>query len=272
MGPGHFSSPSLIKLRSSDSNSVYQEARAVNTQPFQKFTALFLCFVSALLSTTTLAKKRAPAGGRVAIVVDERLSALRTTPELSGVLLRRMGRGALVAIRSEKRGREGIVFCRVNVTSRTSGWIQRDALATPTRSGDDARLLRLIKGSDDFDRIARARIFLDSFTLSALRPEVLMIYALAAEGIAARLTHDASRRLDENEMNAGGAPLYSYYLNFNGLDRYNRQGVTFVFDQKTKQFQYDGEAWQELVHRYPRSPEAVEARKRLAAMRTLTTK
>ncbi len=236
----------------------------MNTLSLKKFSVI-VCSISALLSISALAKKRAPAGGRVAIVVDERLSALRTTPELSGVLVRRIGRGALVAIRNEKRGREGIVFYRVNVTSRTGGWIQRDAIVSPTRTGDDARLVRLIKGSDDFDRIARARIFLDSFTSSAQRPEVLMIYALAAEDIAGRLSRDASRRLDENEMNAGGAPLYSYYLNFNGLDRYNRQGITFVFDQQTKQFHYDGEAWQELVHRYPRSPEAVEARKRLAA-------
>jgi hypothetical protein len=158
------------------------------------------------------------------------------------------------------------------VTSRTNGWIQSDDVAAPSRAGDDARLLRLIKGSEDFDRIARARIFLDNFTFSALRPEVLMIYALAAEDIAARLSRDAARRLDENEMNAGGAPLHSYYLNFNELDRYNRQGVTFLFDAGEKKFRYDGEAWQELVHRYPRSAQAVEARKRLAAAGALIKK
>jgi hypothetical protein len=92
-----------------------------------------------------------------------------------------------------------------------------------------------------------------------------MIFATAAEDAAAHLSRDAARRLDANEMNAGGAPLASYYLNFNGLDRYNRQGITFVFDSAAKQFHYDGEAWQELVHRYPRSPQAAEARKRLAA-------
>jgi hypothetical protein len=178
-----------------------------------------------------------------------------------------MGRGALVAIRGEKRSRDGVVFYRVNVTSRTSGWLQREAVAAPTRSGDDARLLRLIKGSADFDRIARARIFLDTFSSSELRPEVLLIYCQAAEDVASRLSRDATRRLEETEMEAGGAPLFSYFLNFNELDRYNRQRITFVFDAREKQFRYDGEGWQELVHRYPRSPEAVEARKRLAALR-----
>jgi len=179
------------------------------------------------------------------------------------MLLRRIGRGALVAIRGEKRGREGVVFYKVNVTSRTSGWIQREAVVSRSRAGDDARLLRLIKGSEEFDRIARARIFLDTFTWSALRPEVLMIYSQGAEEIAGRLSRDALRRLDDREMIAGGAPQFSYFLNYSGLDRYNRQGITFVFDAREKKFHYDGEGWQELVHRYPRSPEAAEARKRL---------
>jgi hypothetical protein len=230
------------------------------------FISFFLVSVITLCSLgSAWAVKRAPGGGRLAIVVDERLSALRLTPELSGKLLRRIGRGNLVAIRSEKRSRDGVVFYRVNVTSRTSGWIQRDAVVLPSRSGDDDRLLRLINGSEDFDRIARLRIFLDYFRLSELRPEALTIYGLAAEDAAVHLSRDASRRLDVKEMNAGGAPLSSYYLNFNGLDRYNRQGITFVFDATAKRFQYDGEAWQELVHRYPRSPQAAEARKRLAA-------
>jgi len=236
----------------------------VNTQLLRKFPPVFLCVFLVFLPATTFAKRRAPAGGRVAFVVDERLSALRATPELSGRLLRRMGRGSLVAVRAEKRNRDGVVFYRVNVNSRTNGWMQRDALVSPWRAGDDARLLRLIKGSADFDRIVRARIFLDNFAASAFRAEVLMIYAQSAEDIADRLSRDATRRLDEKEMTAGGAPLFSYFLNFNGLDRYNRQGITFVFDARTKRFRYDGEGWQELVHRYPRSPEAAEARKRLA--------
>ena len=218
-----------------------------------------------LLPPDSFAKRRPPAGGRFAIVVDERLSALRTTPELSGKLMKRMGRGAFVALKGEKRSRDGVVFYRVTVTSRTSGWIQREAVASPARAGDDARLLRLIKGSEDFDRVARARIFLDNFGGSPLRPEVLVIYSQAAEDIAGRLSREAMRRLNEKEMEAGGAPLHSYFLNYSGLDRYNRQGITFVFDPREQALRYDGEGWQELVHRYPRSSEAAEARKRLGS-------
>jgi hypothetical protein len=236
---------------------------AVNIHSLRNSMTAVLFISLAFLSANSFAKRRVPAGGRVAIVVDERLSALRATPELSGMLMRRISRGALVAIKGEKRSRDGVVFLRVNVTSRTSGWLQRDAVVSQARAGDDARLLRLIKGSDDFDLIARARIFLDNFPSSALRPEVLMIYSEAAEEIAGRLSREARRRLSDKEMEAGGAPLHSYFLNYNGLDRYNRQRITFLFDAREKGLRYDGEGWQELVHRYPRSPQAREARKRL---------
>ena len=129
--------------------------------------------------------------------------------------------------------------------------------ATPLQVASFLTALRM-KG----ETVEEARIFLDNFRISAFRPEVLMIYAEAAEDAASRLSHDASRRLNEEEMNAGGAPLRSYFLNFNGLDRYNRQGITFTFDARETRYLYDGESWQEIVHRYPRSPEAAEARAR----------
>lgn len=227
---------------------------------------LLVCVCLLALHAAAFAKRRPPAGGRLAVVVDERLSALRATPELYGVLLRRISRGVLVGITGAKTSRDGVVFFRINVTRRTSGWIQREAVVSATRDGDDARLLRLIKGSEEFDRIARARIFLDTFRLSELRPEALMIHALAAEEAAVHLSRDASRRLDQGEMNAGGAPVFSYLLNYNGLDRYNRQGITFVLSPGGNAFRYDGEGWREIVHRYPKSPQAVEARKRLEGL------
>ena len=66
-----------------------------------------------------------------------------------------------------------------------------------------------------------------------------------------------------------GAPEFSYYLNYNGLDRYNREGVRFQFDRAAKTFSYDGAAWREIIKRYPNSSEAVEARKRLEVLATV---
>jgi hypothetical protein len=227
---------------------------------------LTLCLLLFLFDPNTIIaqQRKPPGGGRLAIVVDERLAALRATPQLSGRLVRRLGRGRMVAVRAQKMSADGIIFVLVNVTSRTHGWIQREAVVSPARSGDDQRLLKLIDGSKGFDCIARARIFLDHFPRSSLRPEVLLLLGDTAEEMAAKLSADAARKLDDG---LGDAPEFSYYLNHTGLDRYNRQRVGFVFDKNTKRFHYDGAAWRELLRRYPRSSQAAEAKKRLLGVR-----
>jgi hypothetical protein len=211
-------------------------------------------------------RRRMPAGARVAVVVDERLAALRDAPQLSANLLQRLGRGRFVTVTGEQAQRDGVTFYRVAVTSRTRGWLQSDAVVRPARAGDDERLLRLIRGSEEFDRLARARIFLDAFPRSPLRPAVLLVVGDTAEEAASKLTREAERRLDEREMEAGGAPPASYFLNFNGLDRYRKQGIVFIFDRATKSFHYDGAGWREILRLYPRTPEASQARRRLEAL------
>lgn len=223
---------------------------------------LTVCFLLLLLiPITVFAQRKPPTGGRLAIVVDERLAALRSTPQLTGKLVRRLGRGRLVAIRSSKTSRDGITFFLVNVTRRTHGWIQREAVVSPSRAGDDRKLLDLIKHSQGFDRISRARIFLDHFRRSPLQPEVLLVFGDSAEEAAEKLSKSAARKFNGNH---NAAPEFSYYLNYSGLDRYNRLRVTFVFNSSTKRFHYDGAAWRELLRRYPKSPEAVEANKRFS--------
>lgn len=230
------------------------------------FTIIFLLLAFNSQASGQQRRNAPPVGGQRAVIVDERLAALREAPELSARLLQRMSRGRKVSITGSRRSPDDITFYRVVLTKRTGGWVQSEAVVTPSRKDDDERLLRLIRGSEDFDRLARANIFLDLFPKSSLRPVVLMLYAETAEEAASRLSHDASRRLDAHEMQAGGAPDYSYFLNYSGLDRYNRQGVSFVFDRADKRFHYDGAAWREIVRRYPNSPEAEAARKRLDAL------
>jgi len=232
---------------------------------------LTLCLLLFLFGPNTIIgqQRKPPTGGRLAIVVDERLAALRSTPQLNGKLVRRLSRGRLVAIRSVKTSSDGIAFLLVNVSSRTHGWIQRDAVASPSRANDDRRLLTLIQRSDGFDRIARARIFLDNFPRSPLRPEVLFLLGETAEDVAAKLSLDAARRLKDD---LGDAPEFSYYLNYTGLDRYNRQGISFVFDTTTKRFHYDGAAWRQLIRRYRHSREASIAHDRLNSLDSITHK
>lgn len=215
-------------------------------------TTIVFCFSFQL---PLIAQNKTPRGGRVAVVVDERLSALRSSPDLAGVLIRRVGRGRTIYVRGSKRNSEGIVFHRVSVSSRTQGWMQREAVVSTYQSGDDERLLSLIRNSSDFDRIARARIFLNLFQRSPLRPQVLLLFGEAAEDAAGRLSRDATRRLANLD--------FTYYLNYPSLDRYNRQGIRFVFNRSTKQFHYDGAAWRELIRKYPTSPEAITASQRM---------
>jgi hypothetical protein len=224
---------------------------------------LTLCLLFLLsLQVTGLSQKKPPSGGRLGVVVDERLAALRATPQLNGKLVRRLSRGRLVAIRSFNTS-DGVTFLLVNVSSRTHGWIQREAVVSPSRSGDDRRLLTLIQRSTGFDRLARARIFLDHFPRSPVRPEVLLLLGDTAESLAEKLSLDAARRLKDD---LGDAPEFSYYLNYTGLDRYNRQRVGFVFDRTTKRFHYEGAAWRELIRRYPKTSQAAEARKRVGLL------
>ena len=199
---------------------------------------------------------------RAAIVVDERLSVLRSAPDLSAPLLRRISRGRKLSIVGAHQSRAGIMFYRVAVTRRTRGWIQREALIAPRQHGEDERLLRLIQVSSDFDRIARARIFLDAFPHSALRPTVLLLFGDEASCAARKLSRDAARRLEPEEMKATGSPVSAYFLNYSGLDRYRRLGIVFWFESSTKEFHYDGATWLELIRRYPLSAEAREVRER----------
>jgi len=247
--------------------------------PHRLIIRLFLLLIFLLLTVVSLTAKipstKPPAGGRLAVVVDERLSALRRTSDLNGRLVRRLGRGRLVAINGWRTTPDGVVFFFVTVTTRTRGWIQREAVVSPTHPGDDQRLLDLIKASQGFDQIVRSCIFLDHFRHSPLRPQVLLLLASAAEAEAAKLSREAARRLDSVRrveptgrlnITSAAAPEFTYFMNYSGLDRYNRQRVYFTFDAITKRFHYDGAACRELLRRYPTSPEAEEARKRLTQL------
>ena len=232
-----------------------------------RLVASFIFIAVVGLSLNSFAQKpRVPPGGRLAIVADERLAALRSSPDPSARLLHRLSRGRFVSIRGSNRSRDGLLFYHVAVTRRTSGWLQSEALIATWREAEDDRLMRLLDSPDEFDRVARGKIFLDAFPRSSLRSKALLIYGDAAEEAAAKLSREAERRFERRELPADGAPEFSYYLNYNGLDRYNRQGVTFRFDRAAKRFHYEGWAWREIVRRFPNSKEAIEARKRLETL------
>lgn len=271
--PSHRSTPcafgfNFAPLREKAFRAKAQRRRPEGAKKILQHALRAACACALLLVADVYPQRRlrAPAGGQQAFVIDERLAALRDEAKLTARLVQRLSRGRAVSITGARRAGDGLTFYRVAVTRRTRGWLPAESVASPARAGDDERLLRLIRGSGEFARVARARIFLDHFQRSPLRPAVLLLFGDEAEAAASKLSRDAARRLDAREMAAGGAPLESYFLNFNELDRYNRQGVTFVFARAAKRFHYDGASWREVVRRYPRSAEAAEARRRLDAL------
>lgn len=200
------------------------------------------------------------------IVVDERLAVLRAQPSLYAAPLQRIRRGRQILV-SGWREADGVRFYRVNLSAEGGGWVQSDAVIRKSQRGDDERLAKLIQASTGFDQIERARIFLDNFPNSRLRPAILLLFGDIAEEMSATLSREALRRLDKREMNGSSAPVHSFYLNYTSLDRYRKLGINFLFNSATKTFHYDGATWREILTKFPNVSETVEAQKRLDSLK-----
>lgn len=200
------------------------------------------------------------------VVVDERLSLLREEPGFYGKVLQRMRTGRIVAITGSKEV-EGITFYKVLLPPEGFGWVQAQAVIGRYRRGDEERLLALIQASEGFEQIERAMIYYDNFPNSPLRPPILLLVGDLIEEAALKISEEAGKKLDNREMAASGAPLRSFYLNYNALDRYKRLGIRFLFNSNTKTFHYDGRAWKEIVEKFSKSAEVEEAQKRLDSLR-----
>jgi len=200
-----------------------------------------------------------------AIVVDDRLSALRRQPDLLSTVLRRLHVGHKVWIVAERKATaDQPHFYRVAVTRRTSGWIHAAALIAPARPGEDQRFAKLISDSmDGFERAMRARLFVQYFPRSPLVPGMLLTMGEEAERAARSLAPKSTRRIAKKETQHIDATERDYYLSDAGLDRYSRIGISFDFNTTTDEYVYDGRAYRELIARYPKSDAAEIARKRL---------
>lgn len=203
-----------------------------------------------------------------AIVTDDRLSALRRTPDLKGTVTRRLHLGRKVWILSEHKGRrDEPTFFRVAVSKRTIGWLHAGALSMPGRKGDDEKLFGSIRSAtDSFDRLTLCKLFLDNFSHSPLFAEVMFTLGDEAERAAATLSTRSTRRLAKLDLPEKGSRSRDYYLSDSGLDRYSRLGIVFEFDPGSEQYVYDGKAFRELVRRYPGHRLSEDARTRLAAI------
>ena len=200
-----------------------------------------------------------------AFVIDETLSVLRSRPSLFAEPVQRMRRGRRVQILGSTEA-DGVRFYKVSAPPARFGWVQAEAVFRKSRFDDEERLARLVQAADGFDQIELARAFLNLYPTSKFRPQVLLLLGDLLEEVAAKLSRDATSRLSRREMSASGAPLHSYYLNFNMIDRYRRLGVIFLFNPSTRTFHYDGASWKEIGRRFSATTEAAEAAKRLTSL------
>jgi hypothetical protein len=208
------------------------------------------------------AKRQVLIPGQRAIVIDDRLSALRSLPDLKAPLEQRLSRGRAVGVIGGMVVRNGLRFTKIAVSRNRQGWILTDAIVQPGNARDAKRLLDSIEEvTDDFTKAKLARLCADEFRATKFAPRALLLLGEAAQRAAEKLSRDARRRLADLSAQ-DGQKRRAFFLTFSGLDRYNRIGVTFDYDQSVGALIYDGRAYRELLRRYPRSQEANEVRER----------
>jgi hypothetical protein len=233
---------------------------------------VFALTAVAAITATAQSERKVFVPGKRAIVFDERLSALRARPDVKAPLKQRMRRGRRIGVLGASTARDGAKFFRVAVSRNTQGWVLAEAIIRPGVAADAERLIRLIEETrDEFTKARLARLCADEFRSTNFAPKVLMILGETAEGAAERLSRDAKRRVGEDDSDAGpnaGLTKRDFLLNYAGLDRYNRIGVTFDYDATSDRIVYDGAAYRELLRRYPRSAEARTAGERLEKLKS----
>ncbi|HEY3137024.1 MAG TPA: hypothetical protein VGL29_13420 [Blastocatellia bacterium] len=202
-----------------------------------------------------------------AFVVDDRLSALRRDPDPQSTIIHRLRLGRVVfVIGAATRKSDQPKFWRIAVSRRTRGWIHESALAIPGHAGEDQRVIKLAESTKDgFDRIALCRIIIERFGRSTLVPRALLLLGEEADRAAQTLSQHTRRRLGEAGGELANASLRDYYMNDTGLDRYNKLGVLFDYNQSTSDYVYEGKAYRELVKRFPDTKEAKLARQHIEA-------
>lgn len=219
------------------------------------------------LKTKTAAAVKSAEIGQTAVVVDETLSVLRDRPSLFSESIQRMRRGRKIKILGVTEA-DGIQFYRVTAPPNNYGWVQADAVFGKFRANDEERLMRLVQAADAFEQIEIAVEFFNLYPQSKFRPSILLLYGDLLEETAVTLSKAANSRLSRKEMAASAAPLHSYFLNFNMLDRYRKLGIIFLFNPTTRTFHYDGWSWKEIGAKFSTSPEIVEAQKRLDSLKS----
>lgn len=200
-----------------------------------------------------------------AFVIDDRLSALRHEADIQSTVIQRLRLGRAVYVLQTRNGdilQNG--FYRIAISRHTRGWIHRSALIFAGRAGEDERVMNLIDSrSEEIDRLTLCRLLIDHFPRSALLARALLAMGKEAERIALVISPRARKRLSKMGEKNLNAPLRDYYLSDAALDRYSRLRIRFNFNESISRYVYDGQAYRELIKKFPASDEAKTAQLRL---------
>lgn len=189
--------------------------------------ALLAAFIVLPVQAVT-SRNRRPLPGARAIVVDERHSVLRERPDLRAPLRQRLSRGRVVGLLASVVNRKRERFYRISVSRQRTGWIYEAAIVRSGQPAGGRRLRALIdETTDDFARVYLARLCQREFRHHPVASEASAIVALTVERIAERLTSEIRRRIGD----AAPARRRALFLNYRGLDRFNRIGITFDYDE-----------------------------------------
>lgn len=204
----------------------------------------------------------------LAYVIDERFSVVRTRPDATAHYLRRLRVGHRVFIPLPSNETAAAKFRRVTVSRNLTGWIMTTAIAAPGVRGDDERLFGFATTQPNDKALIALSILTAHFNHSPRRAEALLQLGKAAEQVAGQLSIRANRKLSKDEMALPeGIGEEDLFANYRGLDHFASFGIRFVYRKDTDRFLYRGDAYEEILRRYPKSPAAEGARTQLRMLR-----
>lgn len=203
-----------------------------------------------------------------AYVFDERLSVIRAKPDLNAFALRRLRVGHRVFLLPADKTRPTSKFRRIVVSRHRVVWIPAAAIAAPGVPGDDEKLYRFASTQPAEKALITLAILTRHFDRSLLRPSALLELGKQAEEVARQISARADRRLNREDLTLpDGLEETDLFANFSGLDRYEAFGIKFVYEAAADRYAYRGDAYEELVRKYPKASEVKVAQERLARIR-----
>ncbi|MBZ5553482.1 MAG: hypothetical protein LAO21_12230 [Acidobacteriia bacterium] len=215
----------------------------------------------------TKTPKKNGAKSLLAYVFDDRFSVVRSRPDVEAPFLRRLRVGHRVFLPLGGPPSRNVKYRRVVVSRKFSGWILAAAVVAPGLPGDDERLFRHAASQSREKAMIALKILTTHFDRTPLHAAALLRLGQLAEEEAGQLSVEANRKLAREERSLPeGLDEKELFANYRGLDRWASNGVRFIYHREKDRFVYHGEAYREIIRKFPGSPEAASARGRLAGI------